>query len=171
MPTQALVFIAIPNGLTSANKLGLSLYLTPRLEAGATLADFPDFLNWPGLIQNKGLSFVLASGTQTATVAVDKSILRPDLWKDIFTSSTYVAPVEIASFNNRLIVSYPVRDCLTYLKYLYQTVGTGRTSDGNDRGLSQILAPLAFRNVDKRSESTLASAISNVRVTMWEEQH
>jgi hypothetical protein len=171
MPTQALVFIAIPNGLTSANKLGLSIYLTPRLDAGATLADFPDFLNWPGLIQNKGLSFVLASGTQTATVAVNKNVLRPDLWKDIFTSSTYVAPVETASFTNRLIVSYPVRDCLTYLKYLYQTVGTGRNSDGNDRGLSQILAPLAFRNVDRRSESTLAAAISNVRVTMWDEQH
>ena len=105
MPTQALVFVVIPNGLTSANKLGLSIYLTPRLDAGATLADFPDFLNWPGLIQSKGLSFVLASGAQTATVAVDKNALRPDLWKDIFNSSTYVAPVETASFTNRLIVS------------------------------------------------------------------
>lgn len=171
MPTQTLIFVALPNGLASANTLGLSLYLTSRLEDGATLAEFPDFLNWPALIQSKGLKFVLASGTQTATVAVDKNALRPDLWKDIFSPSTYVAPVDVASFTNRLIVSYPVRDCLTYLKYLYQTLGTGRTADSQRGGLAEILSPLAFRDDADRSKSTLNTATANERVTMWKEQH
>jgi hypothetical protein len=172
MPTQTLVFVALPNGLRTANTLGLSLYLTPRLDAGATLAEFPDFLNWPGLIQKDGLSFILASGGQTATVAADKTVLRPDLWKDIFTPGTYVEPVETASFTNRLIVSYPVRDCLTYLKFLYQSLGTGQFAQEVDRGgLAQIMAPLAFRDSDDVSQSSLADAISNIRVTMWKEQH
>jgi hypothetical protein len=167
MPSQSLVFIAIPNGITAKNQLSLSLYLTPRLSDGATLAQFKDFLNWPGLIQKSGLSFVLACGAKTATVAADRAPLRPDIWQSIFTPQTYVAPFETASFTNRLIVSYPVRDCLTYLKFLYQTVGSGLTAN-NDRGLGYVLQPLIFRDGAK---STLPAARSNMRVTLWKEQH
>ncbi len=167
MPSQTLVFIAIPNGITSQNKLRLSLYLTPRLSNGTTLSQFKDFLNWPDLIQKKGLSFVVACGSKTATLAADRSVLRPDLWQAIFTPQTYVAPFETSSFTNRLIVSYPVRDCLTYLKYLYQTVGTGRSVD-DDRGFELLMAPLIFRD---GSKSKLRVARSNMRVTMWKEQH
>ncbi len=166
MPSQTLVFIAIPNGLTAQNKLNLSLYLTPRLSNGATLSEFKDFLNWPGLIQKSGLSFALACGFKTVTVAADRSVLRPDVWQSIFTPQASIAPFETASFTDRLIVSYPVRDCLAYLKYLYQTVGTGRNTDG-DRGFGDLLAPLFFRD---GSKSTLPTARSNMRVTIWKEQ-
>ena len=168
MPSQTLVFVALPNGITAQNKLSLSLYLTPRLSDGGTLSQFPDFLNWPGLIQKSGLSFVLACGSKTATVAADRSHLRPDLWQNIFTPQTYVAPFETSSFTDRLIVSYPVRDCLSYLKYLYQTVGSGRNTDVDDRGLGALMRPLAFRD---GSTSLLSTARSNMRVTMWNEQH
>lgn len=167
MPSQTLVFIAIPNGIQSG-KLQLSIYLTPRLNAGATLAQFKDFLDWPELIQASGLSFVLTSGSQTATVTADRSVLRPDLWQNIFTPTTYVAPYQISGLTNRLIVSYPVRDCLTYLKYLYQTIGAGRNTGADQRGLLELMRPLAFRD---GASSTLASALSNGRVALWKEQH
>jgi hypothetical protein len=167
MPSQTLVYVALPNGITSRKTLGLSLYLTPRLSGGSTLSEFKDFLNWPGLIQKSGLSFVLACGSKTVTVAADRSVLRPDLWQSIFTPQAYVEPFETSSFTNRLIVSYPVRDCLTYLKYLYQTVGTGRNTD-DERGLTALMRPLMFRD---GSKSTLHTARSNMRVTMWKEQH
>ncbi len=167
MASQTLVFVALPNGMAAQNKLSLSLYLTPRLNDGATLSQFNDFLNWPGLVQKSGLSFVLACGSQTATVVADRSRLRPDLWQNIFTPQTYVSPFETSSFTNRLIVSYPARDCLSYLKYLYQTMGTGRNTD-DDRGLFVVMRPLIFRD---GSNSTLATARSNMRVEMWKEQH
>lgn len=168
MPSQTLVFIALPNGHTAQGKLSLSLYLTPRLEDGTTLAQFKDFLDWPNLIKQKGISFVLESGSKTATVAADRSVLRPDLWQSIFTPQAFVAPYETASFTNRLIVSYPVRDCLLYLKYLYQTVGGARNANIDDRGLSEVMSPLTFR---QGAKSTLRDARSNMRVEMWKEQH
>ena len=36
MPSQTLIFVPLPNGLGANNTLKLSLYLTPRLDGGAT---------------------------------------------------------------------------------------------------------------------------------------
>ncbi|HLY43003.1 MAG TPA: hypothetical protein VKR52_17445 [Terracidiphilus sp.] len=166
MASQTLVFIVLPNGITARNTLGLSLYLTPRLENGATLSQFPDFLNWPGLIQKSGLSFTLTCGSKTTTVTADATLLRPDIWQSIFTPQTYVAPYTTSGFQNRLVVSYPVADCLSYLKFLYQSIGAGRAN--TERGLLELMQPLVFRD---GSKSTLHEARSNMRVTMWKQQH
>jgi len=168
MPSQTLVFIALPNGVTARNTLSLSLYLTPRLSGGTTLSQFKDFLDWPGQVQKNGLKFVLACGSRTATTSVDVSQLSPVLWQAIFTPQTYVAPYQTFGFTDRLIVSYPVRDCLSYLKYLYQTVGVGRNTGDDRGGLLELMQPLVFR---QGSTSTLANARSEMRVEMWQQQH
>ena len=45
------------------------------LDSGATLADFPDILNWPQQILAHGLKFQIACGAKTVTVAADTTVL------------------------------------------------------------------------------------------------
>ena len=168
MGSQVLVFTAVPNGVTPSKTLRVSLYLTPRLDKGATLSDFKDFLDWPGNIQKHGLKFTLACGTKTATVAANRAVLRSDVWQSIFSPTTYVAPFPASEFTNQLIVSYPVRDCLSYLKYAYQSIGAGRTIQDERSPLVPVLETLVFR---RGSQSTLFSETSQMRVEMWNEQH
>ncbi len=168
MASQTLTFTATPNGVTQHKTLRVSLYLTPRLDGGATLAEFKDFLDWPGKIQKNGLKFTLACGTKTATVAASRAVLRSDVWQSIFTPATYVAPFPVTAFANQLIVSYPVRDCFSYLKFAYQSMGAGRSTQDQRSPLVPLLESLAFRN---GSKSTLFSETSQIRVTMWNEQH
>ncbi len=167
MASQTLIFILLPNGLTARKTLSLSIYLSPRLDKGATLAAFPDILNWPESIQQSGLQFEIACGTRTAKVAVDRTVLRPDIWKQIFTSTTYVEAFKVPPYDKRLVVSYPVRDALAYLKYTYQAAGTGNFVYDRE-GLEGLLQVINFR---ERGLSTLDQAISEMRVEMWREQH
>lgn len=166
MASQTLIFTLLPNGRTAAGNLRLSAYLTPRLEAGGVLADFPDMLQWPARIAASGLRFRLICGANAATAEADRSLLRPDVWQAIFTPSTYVDPVTLPDYDDRLIVSYPVEDAHNFLVAAYQTVGTGGA--GGERGLYDLLAPLAFR---EGAVSTLDRELAQMRVTLWREQH
>jgi hypothetical protein len=168
MPSQTLIFVVLPNGFTPRKTLSVSVYMTPRLQAGATLAAFPDILNWAELVQNQGLKFEFKCGVKTHTLPVDQSILRPDVWQQIFKPSAYVEAYKVPDFDQRLIVSYPVRDATAFLKYAYQAVGSGGVSSTNERGgLRILLRDLTFRDGAK---STLAASISAKRLEMWTEQ-
>ena len=168
MATQTLIFVLLPNGLTHNKTLSLSIYLTPRLDQGATLAAFPDILNWPALIQQHGLEFRIGCGSKSANVAANRAILRPDVWKQIFTSKTFVEAYQNPDFQNRLIVSYPVRNAASYLKYAYQAAGSLSVGIGGKREFPLLLTSLGFRD---GHTSSLDSELSQMRVQMWNEQH
>jgi hypothetical protein len=166
MAKQTLVFVALPDGIAPNGRLRLSLYFTPRLEAGATLAAFPDLLDWPDLIRRKGITFRIASGSRTANVPARRQVLRPDLWREIFTPHTHVASFHNPDFERRLIVSYPVRDALAYVKFAYQFAAT-QLSGKEQRLFGTLLGDLVFR--DGR-DSTLDADLAQLRVAMWREQ-
>jgi hypothetical protein len=167
--TQTLIFVALPNGVSAAGNQQLSIYLTPRLDQGATLAAFPDILQWTTLLKSQGLTFTIQSNGNAVSVAADIAGLRPDLWQILFNASTFVEPFQIPDFDQRLIVSYPVRDAQAYLKSTYQQIGTGLGSADDDRPvLLRTLGPLVFR--DENNNSTLSAAISQMRLEMWNEQ-
>src|SRR5215467_5714410 len=168
MAKQTLIFVVLPNGLTANNKLRASLYLTPRLEQGATLAAFPDILHWTALVHKHGLKFEVSSGGKKVTVSANQAILRPDIWQAIFTSKTFVEAYNVPDFQSRLIASYPVRDATTYCKYAYQALGTASSAQHDKRNpLEVVLEGLVFRDGQK---STLAQQISDMRVKLWREQ-
>jgi hypothetical protein len=167
MARQTLIFTLLPNGRTAHGTLRLSVYLAPRLEAGAVLADFPDMLDWPERIHQSGLTFRLACGGRTATASANRAVLRPDVWQAIFTRTTYVEPVTIPDYDRRLIVSYPVQDAHSFLIGAYQTVGIAANSD-TTRGLFDLLGPLMFRD---GAVSSLDEQMAEMRVTIWNEQH
>jgi hypothetical protein len=167
MASQTMIFVALPNGLGTKDTLKLSLYLTPRLDNGGTLADFPDILNWPQQIVAKGLKFQIACGTKNVTVAADTTALRPDIWETIFTSNTFVEAYNFTDYTKQLIVSYPSRQALSFLKFASQFFATSR-SNGNDRGGPlDVLAPLSFRQGAKTS---FGDSISAIRVELWKAQ-
>jgi hypothetical protein len=168
MASQTLIFVPLPNGIVNG-KLAMSVYLSPRLTGGATLAAFPDILDWPQLIQQHGLTFELTSGTQTAQVAANPAVLRPDIWNSIFAPTTFVEAPSIPDYDQRIIISYPVRKALTFFKYAYQVIGTGSAGSSENRRnpLQLVLGDLVFRN---DTGSTLASEISRLRIELWQQQ-
>lgn len=166
MASQTLIFVALPNGLGSGSNLKLSIYLSPRLAQGATLAAFPDFLTWTKSIHDHGLKFQITCGANNVTVSADTKVLRPDIWEAIFTPETYVAPFQFPPFANSLFVSYPTRDALAFLKYAYQYVGVPQHQDIR-QGPLEILGSLSFR---QGSKSVLTKEMSAMRLELWQEQ-
>ncbi|HWE50181.1 MAG TPA: hypothetical protein VG273_10350 [Bryobacteraceae bacterium] len=167
MASQTLIFAALPNGPGSKDKLKLSVYMTPRLEGGATLATFPDILNWTQQVQAHGLKFQITCGVKTAMVAVNTAGLRPDIWSAIFASDTFVEAYQFTDFTKQLIVSYPSRQALSFLKYATQFVATNPGSFGERGGPLNILRPLNFR---QGSKTSFGDAISAIRVNLWKQQ-
>lgn len=159
--------VALPAGIAPTGQLRVNVYLSPRLSGAATLQEFPDWLDWPGLINDHGLSVGLQCGANTATVPAETGPLRPDIWQAIFTPETIVNPYPQPQFSRRLLVSYPAQDVLTFLTSTYQRAATAVLAGGKERELYRLLEELTFRD---GTESTLDSVLSELRVTMWREQ-
>jgi hypothetical protein len=163
----ALSAVALPAGVAPNGQVRVNVYLSPRLSGAATLAGFPDWLDWPGLIKGHGLSVSLQCGENTATVPADTGPLRPDIWQAIFTPEAVVSPYPRPQYSQRLLVSYPAQDVQTFLTSIYQRAARAVLAGGDDGVLTRLLEELTFRD---GTESTLDSALSELRVTMWRQQ-
>jgi hypothetical protein len=164
----ALSAVALPAGVAPTGQVRVNVYLSPRLSGAATLAGFPDWLDWPGLIKGHGLSVSLQCGGNTATVPTDTGPLRPDIWQAIFTPEAIVSPYPRPQYSQRLLVSYPAQDVHTFLTTIYQHAARAALIGGREDGvLSPLLEELIFRH---GKASTLDSALSDLRVTMWNQQ-
>lgn len=164
---QTFTFVTLPARRAPAGNLLLSILLTPRLSGAQTLSSFPDVLHWPERIAADGLTFELGSNGGSASVTVDTSVLHVDAWQRVFTPTTFVEPFVVHPFDERLFVSYPVREAATYLKYAYQTIGTGFGGPAQERRLAAVLGQLVFRD---GKTSTLDDALAQLRVELWRAQ-
>lgn len=170
MKDQSLTLVVLPRGVQPTGQLGLSVYVTPRLTGAPTLGDFPDLLAWTKRIVDHGLTFTLSCGGKTADVGATRSVLRPDLWAELFKPDTFVEDPTPPDFHNRLFVSYPARDALRFVKWAYQSLGTGAHGAEGERGLQFVLGGLAFRDSDDNS-STLDQTLAQGRVGEWRRQN
>ncbi|HEY2771442.1 MAG TPA: hypothetical protein VGI87_12775 [Solirubrobacteraceae bacterium] len=126
--TQTIKWTAVPNGYdSSGSNLKLSVLISPELAGGSsgTLADFPDWQDWPGTLTGLDgaeweVQFNRADGssTQTIPVALDTSGLNSALWKALFTASVrYAAPTPAQNnFRALAIASYPVQHVTGFLQ-------------------------------------------------------
>src|ERR1700722_9717738 len=99
---ETIKWIAVPNGIDQNGgnpQLLLSAFAGPELEGGATgtLADFPDFQNWPATVSSARLSFLLTfiygnNSTVTYDVPIPTGALNPTLWTNLFSAGTAYAP-------------------------------------------------------------------------------
>ena len=130
MTTETIIWTALPNGNTepggAGGKLRLSVYVAPRLSASArgtqTLAQFPNFLDWPKTLHGVKFEARFAGGpTLQATV-----VSKPDsaLWKALFAPGVGVDPYTFdqSGLLEGTIHSYPVMRVANVLKTRYQKV-------------------------------------------------
>jgi len=129
MPTnQTLLWVALPNGVAGEGPnrvLRLSVFVAARLRSdeGQTLALFPDFLDWPAAMQPGQVAFTLETDNG---VQVDATVVSPPpdsaLWQALFGPDTPVRPFVFDDFADRPIVTFPVRQVLSYIKDRYQAL-------------------------------------------------
>jgi hypothetical protein len=129
MSTQNIMWTALPNGLTQdGTSLRLSVLVSPRLTANAaigTLAEFPDFLDWPAQVAALTFSVEFTGGpTVSATPVVEPGnpALDSPAWTALFPATF---PVNSYAFDDRsalAVRSFPTKKVHSFLKNTYQTV-------------------------------------------------
>lgn len=121
---QTVLFTIIPNGIsTHSKKMPVSVIVSPRLYGEDHLGAFPDWLNWTKTLKKNGLQFELECDGKKRKAAVDREILRPDLWEQLFNKETLVRSHQFDDYTDHNIISYSVRDTLSALKTIYQKAG------------------------------------------------
>ena len=134
MTSETLVLTALPNGIVGA-KRELSVFVSPRLvptsPSGGTLAEFPNWLNWPAQIRSVTQWTVTTdfSGPTTVVATVKSPAPRTDLWRALFPASTPVNPYVTPSYNSNVVRSYPVSSIRGFLQELYTVVGSGENGE------------------------------------------
>lgn len=121
MANQTTLFTVLPRGMTiNPATLPVSIFVSPRLQGADRLEQFPDWLDWTGQLQERGLNLTLRCGAQTLTVEVERAPLRPELWRAMFNDQTFVRSHAFKDYTDRAIFSYPARVALSVIKANYQ---------------------------------------------------
>jgi hypothetical protein len=124
MAKQTILFTVMPRGLrVNPGTLPVSVAVNPRLYDGNKLGQFPDWLDWTTRLHEHGLKITLRCGSKKRTFEIDLGVLRPDLWKAMFDSETFVRSHVYKDYSSWTIFSYPVRLALSMLKSTYQEAG------------------------------------------------
>src|ERR1700761_5261851 len=135
MSTQAIMWTALPNGLSQdKSHLRLSVLVSPRLTCDAatgTLTEFSDFQDWPARVGALTFSVEFVGGpTVSATRVVEPGnpALDSPAWKALFPTTF---PVRSYAFDDRsglAVRSFPTHKVLSFLTNLYQSVAAQRPS-------------------------------------------
>lgn len=114
---QSVQWILLPAGLTPEGQLAASVFVAPRLQPSetATLADFPDFADWPAVLAGLELKIVRPDGVSEAPLAMSVAASRPR-WAALFAATTTVRRFAFADLADRPLVSYPVDEVLAHLR-------------------------------------------------------
>ncbi|GAA2845834.1 hypothetical protein Acy02nite_47500 [Actinoplanes cyaneus] len=114
---QTVQWILLPNGLTPDGQLSASVFVAPRLRPGdaATLADFPDFADWPAVVAGLELTLVRPDGVTEAPLAMSVTA-SSGLWAALFPGDTTVRPFTFGDLADRPLISYPVTEVLSHLR-------------------------------------------------------
>jgi hypothetical protein len=129
--TQNIMWTALPNGFTPAgDKIKLSVLVSPRLITSpgptGTLAQFPDFLDWPKTVSGLSFKVEFQGGPMVAaSPAVEPGFPALDsvAWTALFNHEKNPAPVQSYAFDDRSdlpVRSFPTKKVLSFLKNLYQ---------------------------------------------------
>ncbi len=154
MKKQVITWTAIPHGpqgpLASGDKLGVSVFVSPRLQESGTptLGDFPDWLKWPETVAPIGFKVAFAGGPTFDAHVVSA---RPDmdLWHALFTEMTPIIPFVFEDRTNQIVRSYPVgrlqNDIQQRYRNVIQTVAKTPSQFPGIRVLYESFSPLMNR--------------------------
>ncbi|OIJ63625.1 hypothetical protein [Streptomyces mangrovisoli] len=131
---QHINWTVLPAGLSDdGTQVRVSVFIAPRLqpENGAgTLADFPDFVDWPARLEDA--TFVFAAGEDGTGAAPPRQLdpftdsLRPqspsfdgELWTSLFHEDTPLQPFSFAAPGEREMRTYSAGQVSAYTKQVY----------------------------------------------------
>src|ERR1700716_2689166 len=119
--SQTVLFTVMPRGIAvNADRLPVSVFVSPRLEGADSLGAFGDWPTWTRGLKDSGLTLEFSIGQSTFSAAIDPDPLRPELWEQLFNEKTLVRSHTFDDYMDRSIISYPVRQVLSGLKAIYQ---------------------------------------------------
>lgn len=113
MPTQRLLWTALPNGLTDdRSHLRVSVLLSPRLDpegAPNRVDTFAHFARWPDVIREA--RFTITLGSREIVLRGDEAddaldVAYPDSWAALFTPATRVRPFVFRDRSAHRVVSF-----------------------------------------------------------------
>lgn len=98
----------------------MSVIVSPRLRGESKLGAYPDWVQWTQLLRERGLT-VIRCGAEQREFAIDREVLQPQLWAQLFNESTFVRSYEYKDYSQRGLLTYSVRrDTLSAIKTVYQ---------------------------------------------------
>ncbi|MGY3319578.1 hypothetical protein [Arthrobacter sp. TE12232] len=114
---QIVQWILLPGGLTADGQLAASVFIAPRLrpDGQVTLADFPDFADWPQALADLELRIVRPDGETEAPLSIGINA-ESTRWTSLFPSDTVVRPFYFDDLADRPLISYPVAKVLGHLR-------------------------------------------------------
>jgi hypothetical protein len=121
---QTILFTVIPRGVNIDPKtLPVSVFVAPQLTGDDHLGAFPDWLKWTRRLKDAGLTLGFHCEGATLNRPIDASVLRPELWEQMFHEQTLVRSRKYDDYTDRGIISFSMRQSLSALKTIYQTAG------------------------------------------------
>ena len=128
MPKSTVIWTLCPNGVKDG-KLQLSAAVSVRLEEegrGRTpsLNLFPDILNWPETVRALNFGVIYDKKKSREPLAIKRISPEPELelWQAIFKPEAPVFSYQLADLSKNLVISYPVRNVMTFVAAQYLNV-------------------------------------------------
>ncbi|TXH20649.1 MAG: hypothetical protein E6Q95_05320 [Chitinophagaceae bacterium] len=125
-----IIFTALPNGINKENgNLKISIAVSLQIsdaQNGATLAQFPDVLQWPAIL-NKAKFLINDIEAKKTSHSMDEK-----LWAELFTKKVKVQSFTQPDLSKKPIYSYPVKHIIDYLDKAAQAVGKKYFNDMPD---------------------------------------
>jgi len=129
MSTQNIMWTALPNGFTAAgDQLRLSVLVSPRLITNAavgTLAEFPEFLNWPETVRALSFTVEFQGGPTVPAMQVvepGNPALDSTAWMALFDRAFPVNSYAFPDRSDLPVRSFPTKKVFSFLTNVYQTI-------------------------------------------------
>ncbi len=187
--SQRLIWTVIPRGINTGSsppRLRVSVVVSPRLEHSSpnptTLAEYPDWLDWPASLATISFDLQLSNGTLIPWSALTR-VTTPSSprWRAIFLETTPVNPYTFPAIAQLPIASYPVGSILQFSRQLYRQVAQLGLVDlptlpekpgQQEESLLGLIGQLTFdeETWQQLRESLRGQLQSRERAVQWNEQ-
>lgn len=131
MAKQTVTWTALPNGADRARGIArLSVFVSPRLEAGSLLGDFKEWVVWPDAAPREFVVYCKTAGGTPASFKAKVVSAPPDpkLWSALFDEKTYVRSYQYRRLDDKRIRSYRADYLMSFLKGRYQDAAVNHGS-------------------------------------------
>jgi len=143
MTAQRVIWTACPNGTAPNGNLRISVAIGPQLMptgSGATLADFPDWEDWPAT----QVTWKAMIGTHVVDATVVSAAPSSPLYKALFLPTTPVAPYQYQSPTASALYTYPASTVRQFFAGLYTGLARALPEGGGWHGWQEIVSEGSF---------------------------